>query len=264
MNPTELREKSELANRILENDTPYLKDKNRIYSLFLSESTSFTQDIVEQQLTIIDSYYSTNMSKRYYGIEQVAESIVKVSNNLKELELIFSNYKVNPHDYPPITKLFDANYGYTKIGKEFGHARSLISKYAYFVTHFNFPIYDSIVKEVYQSLHDKKLPEKEFPDFLMAMQQLLISSNVENYNKLDNLLWLVGKILRGNYSLILRKDKYLRLVSKIDGIGDLKSVEIDEKIMKFSNENIDNLSDIFTNDQIAMIKYCRSLIKIAN
>ena len=259
MNIPELREKSELANKILENDTPYFSDKNVIYRLFLNENISLTKDIVERQLTMIDSYYSTNMSKRYYGIEEIAESIVKVSTDFEELNVIFSNYKDRPIDYPLITMLFDDSYGYNKIGKRFGQARSLLSKYAYFATHFNFPIYDSIVKKVYLSVAGKELAQQRFDDFTLAMNQLLISSNVVNYNKLDNLLWLIGKILRGNYSLILRKDKYLRLVSKIDGLGGLKSAEIDGKIMKYSNVNIENLSDVFTKDQIEMIRYCRSL-----
>lgn len=91
------------------------------------------------------------------------------------------------------------------------------------------------------------------------MNELLTSSNIDNYNQLDNLLWLIGKINRGNYSLVLKKDKYLTLVGKIDSFDELKSFDVDAKIKEFINLNIDSLFEVFTNDQVEMIKFCKLL-----
>jgi len=258
-NDLNLKEKSELAQRILENDTQYSRSKITIHEFFEKDNDTISNEIVEKQLTIIDSYYSTNMSRRYYGIEEIAESIIKISTDKRELKNIFIEYTKNPNVLQNVTNLFNSQYGYNKTGKRFGQATSLISKYAYFITDFNFPIYDSIVREVYPLITDAKLVDNNFGDFIKFMNELLTSSNIDNYNQLDNLLWLIGKINRGNYSLVLKKDKYLTLVGKIDSFDELKSFDVDAKIKEFINLNIDSLFEVFTNDQVEMIKFCKLL-----
>jgi hypothetical protein len=259
LNELILKEKSELAKRVLEHDTPYSRSKITIHKFFDNGNDAISPEIVDKQLTIIDSYYSTNMSRRYYGIEEVAESIVEIATNKKDLKRIFIEYTKNPHNLENVTSLFNSQYGYNKVGKRFGQATSLISKYAYFITDFNFPIYDSIVREVYPLITGAKLVDNKFDDFINSMNALLTSSNIDNYNQLDNLLWLIGKINRGNYSLILKKDKYLKLVGKIESFAGLESIDIDKKIKEFIYQNIESLFELFTNDQIEMIKYCKSL-----
>lgn len=254
-----LKEKSELAKRILKHDTPYSRSKNTILKFFDNGNDNISPEVIDKQLTIIDSYYSTNMSRRYYGVEEIAETIVKISTNKKDLKRIFIEYTKNPNSLENVTSLFNSQYGYNKVGDKFGQATSLISKYAYFITDFNFPIYDSIVREVYPLIKGEKLVDKNFYDFINSMNELLTLSNISNYDQLDNFLWLIGKINRGNYSLILKKDKYLKLVDKIEFPAGLDSVAKDKKIKEFINQNIERLFEIFTNDQLDMIKYCNSL-----
>ncbi len=256
-----LLEKSELANNILENETSYFKDKNIIYGFFTNSKDKLSKEIIESQLTIIDSYYSTNMSRRYYGIEEIAESILKVSNSKDELKSKFIEYANTSNHSIEITNLFHKNYGYTKKGKSLGRSMSLISKYAYFITDFNFPIYDSIVREVYPLVSKgNKLNDSNFNEFVKGIQQLLESTQVKSFNKLDNLLWLIGKIRRGNYSLILSKDKYQKLVKNIN-LDSLKSDQVDKAICKHVVKNIDSLSNVFTDRQREIIIFSNELTK---
>jgi len=254
-----LREKSELANIILEEETPYLDDKNRIHGFFNKNLDKLSKEIIESQLTIIDSYYSTNMSRRYYGIEEITESILGISNSKKILKDKFIEYSKQPNVLSELTTLFNGKFGYSKKGEKFGRAISLISKYAYFITDFNFPIYDSIVREAYPLITGRKLKDNKIEDFIISMKELLQSTYIENFNKLDNLLWLIGKINRGNYSLILKKGNFLKLVKIIGDFDSLKSTEIDNKIGIYIIKNIDSLFNIFTDRQIEMIKFSNEL-----
>ena len=45
-NISKLKEKAELANRILENDTPYFRDKITIHQFFQDENTNLTKAVV--------------------------------------------------------------------------------------------------------------------------------------------------------------------------------------------------------------------------
>lgn len=59
---------SSLANKILNNETRYKTNKAIISEVF----TMNNPNKVQFRLTVIDSYYSTQMSKRLYGIEDIA------------------------------------------------------------------------------------------------------------------------------------------------------------------------------------------------
>jgi len=200
------------------------------------------------------------MSRRYYGIEEIAESILKVSNSKDKLKNKFIEYANASNHSIEITDLFHNKYGYNKKGEEYGRAISLISKYAYFITGFNFPIYDSIVMEVYPLVSKGKKLNRNFLKFIKNMKELLESTQVKSFNKLDNLLWLIGKIRRGNYSLILSKDKYRKLVENIN-LDSLKSDQVDKAICKHVVKNIDSLSDVFTDRQTKMINFSNELTK---
>jgi len=254
-----LKEKAELAFEVLESNTGYSKGK-LIIKGFFENNDKLTKDIIEKQLTIIDSYYSTNMARRYYGIEEIAEFVISnLTDNKDELKNRFIKFTKEPNNDKPIIKLFNKHYGYRKTGVQFGKAISLISKYAFFVTDFNFPIYDAIVREVYPKLTGNYFDENNFLDFILKIRELLDESNISNYNKLDNLMWLIGKINRGNYSLILNKEKYLNLVSQIKGIESQKSEEVDKRIKDYINDNFNNLEDVFSPNQKDMIYFCKQL-----
>ena len=255
------KEKSELAYKILENSTQYLREKSLIHDFFVDNDSVLTEGKIMTQLTIIDSYYSTNMSHRYYGIEEVKDAIIKLSTSQTDLRRKFIEYAFNPTNHEDITDLFHAEYGYSKKGFKFGQAISLISKYAYFITDFQFPIFDSIVREIYPLIQKhQKLSNNRVDAFVLQINDLMKLTEIEDYNKLDNLLWLIGKINRGNYSLILNKQKYLDLISKVAGLEYLKSDKIDDKIKYFIHENIDHLPAIFNSDMMEMIKFTYTLI----
>lgn len=249
-----LKDFPKLAQKCLEN-TSYAFQKELIHDFF-KEEAPLNKQIVMTQLTIIDSCYSTNMSRRYYAIEEIAEAILKIAHDKNRLKQRFIQYVDNKKNLSDLDeKLFDQRFGYTKTGKRSNRANSLITKYAYFVTDFNFPIYDSIVKEMYPYLCKKCFVDNGFKDFIFKMTYLLNESGISSYDELDMLLWLMGKIDRGNYSLILEQDKYLLLVKKIIGLDKGKSKEVGHKIKKFIYNNIDNLSDVFSEEQIKMIKF---------
>ncbi len=255
----DLKEISELAYKILNTNTPYLSGKIFIQKSFINNGT-LTKEDIEFQLSIIDTFYSTQMNKRYYGIEEITESILNISDQKVELEKGFINYLDNPEQEKSIGKLFTDKFGYNKKGKKKGVATSLMSKYAYFLTNYQFPIYDTIVREVYPLLNNNiKLPEDNFNEYVRKIKELLEKSQIQNFDKLDNLLWLIGKIRRGNYSLLLSKEKYLVLTEKI-GFGNEKSIDVDEKIKTYVKNNLDQLTDdIFEKDLIRIIKFSQDL-----
>ena len=113
--------------------------------------------------------------------------------------------------------LFTEKYGIGKEGNDKGQAISLITKYAYFETNFQFPIYDSIVREMYPLLWEYcGLAKNEMPKMASMVNNItvfiealdLLKEKLGNpkqltYDNLDRLLWHTGKIMRGNLSLIL-------------------------------------------------------------
>jgi len=148
---TKIKNYAELANRILHKATDYYNDKLIIKRIFSLDGIDHLETI-RLRLTIIDSYYSTNMNLRYYGIKNISELIYysyKDDTSLKD-ELI--EFVDESYDNYNIKDIFNKAYGISKRGEPKGKAISLISKYAYFLTDFQFPIYDSIVFETYPKI----------------------------------------------------------------------------------------------------------------
>lgn len=67
-----------ITQKILNNNTPYINDKMIIQSFFNKDKIE--KDKLIQQLTILDSMYSTNMGKRYFGIEEIADAIINLND----------------------------------------------------------------------------------------------------------------------------------------------------------------------------------------
>ena len=65
---------SNLAQTILNQETRYQANKKIIQDIFKTTSVLF-KDTIQFRLTVIDSYYSTQMSKRLYGIEDIAKEL---------------------------------------------------------------------------------------------------------------------------------------------------------------------------------------------
>lgn len=203
-----LEEYADKAKKILEKSTPFSRNRKLIATQFKGER--FEKDEIIIQLTLIDSFYSTSMSKRFDGIEDIAEKISKIEN-LKEK---FEKYAQNPIE-ETIGNLFKGKYGYNKSGEDAGSAVSLISKYAYFLTDYKFPIYDSLVVETINYNFDifgidKKLKKYKYTveEFVNLLNNVREKSHINEYEKLDNLLWLIGKLKKESYSLILTREEY--------------------------------------------------------
>ena len=213
----------------------------------IKEAFNKTKDIninnISARLHLIDGMYSTQMDKRYYAIDELATMIFEIQNNLddnKSLADVFkdlakepSREKLEPFNIGDVN-LWSAHYGIGKDGEEKGIAISLISKYAYFETGYNFPIYDTIACEVMPLLKAMILDNVQegtrlknalkrqdnriirFVEEINALKEIIEESvQMEiSYDHLDQLMWFVGKMLRGNFSLILSKGKYQALIKE--------------------------------------------------
>ena len=223
------------------NESGYSLGKSTILKVFKATDGYSHEDILAR-LTLIDSMYSTQMSRRYYGLEELAVALADVHNgkNLEEAFLDFLKDKnLKPFELRNSkkvkTNLFIEKYGIGKNGEDKGSAVSLISKYAYFETKFKFPIYDSIVREMYPRVWNYcGFPQSEMLEFkyndmtsFVEMINLMISkfnSTYVNYDSLDRVLWYVGKIYRGNLSLVLSRKEYDAFAEKYTKTEDGKKV----------------------------------------
>lgn len=259
----EFRKDIDLAVRILAGDTRYISDRKLIDRLFENNNPSL-EDVV-MRLTVIDSLYSTNMSKRLFGIQDLASAIFNIGND-EQLRKAIEEYKDNKNDdTSEITTLLSGGYGVDKRNeikkiKNKGNdknddyklrARSLISKYLYFVTGHDFPIEDSLVKD---NLNDvlKYYESETMWDKEKDLLRFLIFFCVENgitFDELDNFTWLLGKINKGSLSLIINKEQYQKLISKLD-VKEKKSKEIDKLIStKLKDEDfIHVISEFLSSD----------------
>lgn len=225
-------------------ESEYASNKAIIRKVWSCTESNDKHDI-KARLTLIDSMYSTQMNRRYYALDELAETMWILSegdkSKLSEMFLRFVDTKdISIFDYynkeGKKRNLWRDTYGISKDGKPCGVATSLISKYAYFETEFRFPIYDSIVREMIPYIWPQ---DKEFPlpkkkqstadggDPIRAF--ITIISEIRSYynttfDLLDRLLWFVGKIRRGNLSLILSANEYQCYLSEEDS-SSLKYIE---------------------------------------
>ena len=99
--------------------------------------------------------------------------------------------------------LFSKEYGIDKSGKPFGKSISLISKYLYFLNGFKFPIYDSLAFISFKLLQQNNLIERtkavNEENYFELINNINLVSSINNYEKLDNLLWLIGKLSKVSY-----------------------------------------------------------------
>ena len=224
------------ALKLIENhegeSSSYAYDKQAIAMIFktLSKGSSkhpYNDILIE--LTIIDSLYSTQMGRRYYGLEELARLLADLQtsdNNLCNAFIELAAGEINSGDElfeHGGKNLFTEKYGIGKDGGDKGTAVSLISKYAYFLTDYRFPIYDSIAREMYPRIW-KYCGFKEpcptaveltsIDGFIKGINDLMGKLSIKSYDTMDRLLWTTGKIMRGNLSLILTMDEYQSLGKK--------------------------------------------------
>ena len=221
-----------------------LYDKNRdlIKSLF-DPAIPYNVDVVYKRLVVIDALYSTNMNQRYYGIEDMANTIYALSfyagiasdNNLRDKVQNFRN-KLFPTSHP-IANVFGMSYGIHKNLAPAGSAMSLLSKYFYYLLLtdpseiIGFPIYDSLAsymypivcKYVYASGTPRKIVNvktiNHLCDYFLTLDQLRnsigissIGGSLQEFDLLDAYLWRMGKFSGNNFSLLLDKADYTTLI----------------------------------------------------
>lgn len=227
-----------LAKEVLENDTPYSRNRDAIDSLFKVKENLPYKQMVFIRLSIIDSLYSTNMNKHIGGLENLANSIGRISDNDEELKIKIRDYKKSLVQ-TDIKKLLDEKYGNGQPAK----ARSLISKYFYFLMEHQFPIEDNLLKDYineideYFNLGLDFHPYSNCEDKSNLLTKLLRFEKIDGqYDSFDNLVWLYGKIREKSFSLISNDAGRRRITKK----------NAPEKLNKFWNlcDEIKNLYEI--------------------
>lgn len=217
-------------------DNNYGSQKQKILRIYKTTgNTNYDQESIELRLIVIDSLYSTNMSKRYFAFEDLSAAIYSLGPNEKEVIKKIQNFRNDPKSTPEVFCIFDVNeYGIHKNGKTAGEAKSLLSKYFYFQLmievedKIGFPIYDSLAKNMfnpvckYAGLMDvTKISSNSnvnILSYLTLLKRLASQLNIngqydlQDFDILDAYLWRMGKFSEGNFSLLLNKDEYLTLI----------------------------------------------------
>lgn len=245
-------------NYLKKNSDEFSDSKELIQELFNKKDYKLKD--IKLQLLVIDTLYSTNASKNNGAIDEIAKKISELTkeinrNTLSKLFEGYLNFCINQNIEPndddstsSIDEIFKCKYGYSKTGindsgkeceKGAKKAMSLISKYAYFITWYKFPIYDSFVKEALNKIKSEVIYDNlkvELKDesikksssvftildnhhmmaFIKIVSKLNEASGIKDYEKLDNLIWVIGKIRKGGFPLLLGKEKYLMLIQLFD------------------------------------------------
>lgn len=262
---------AQLAHNILNADSRYSSNKNIIVSLFKTNNSNDFVFTVKNRLTVIDSYYSTQMSKRLYGIEELSEAISQCSD--EELINEANEFLTDPNSNNAVNQLFSNEYGINKEGVSEKKAISLISKYLYFLTNFTFPIYDRLAFLSYKLLKSnvfkkeiKSISEENYFEIIKHLNNI---TGINNYEKLDNLLWLLGKLTYGSFSILMNKEDYIQLINTPQiqkGFKDLnkqsknKSEDKDNVIRNYLRENYNNTT-LFTQNQKDFFEYVFKLLE---
>jgi len=252
------------ANQLLFSGTKYETDRKVINDIFNHTSRNFSIDAIITRLTIIDSYYSTQMNKRYFGIEEIAKKLYEHCNhNEKELQKQFISLTKTPFDNSTIDLFHHPNYGIHKNGKDAGKAISLISKYAFFQTKFQFPIYDSLAFEVFPLIIKEFYPEKvkelrlrqdNISTYIGSLNKLKEISGIDSYDYLDNLLWLCGKIINGSFSMIIKdRENYKKLTTAVDKDKACNHKDYSKQILHLILQESTDLYSIFNNEDLITI-----------
>lgn len=243
----------------------YYLEKQAIQCAFNSNascSCSHFHQILDR-LCLIDNMYSTQMRMRPYGIGELAEalSLFGGDTQLKALYATFLadhdiahfNFLKSRMSYyrgPSNTisdNLFTAGFGIEAHKKTTKKTWSLHTKYAYFLTGGNFPIYDSVVKEMIPLVWELTCPGVSLPknyetivDYIAAIDTLKTNLGGLSYDELDYILWHTGKIIRGNLSLVLSMEDYMLVPSGFD----IKTVNLSTFSFLSKNKHLKSLFEL--------------------
>lgn len=229
-----LKKSIKTAVEILGSGTEYIREREMIDGIFKMTRKSVLKETIHMRLTVIDSFYSTNMNRRLFGINDLSGEILSIGNEDALLQEIIK-YKKN--EKSEIDKLLEKKYGIHKNGNEGERARSLISKYLYFVTGHNFPIEDTLVKVNLENVIKYYALEVKSDNDILKKILFICAQNNLQFDEFDNFMWLLGKINKGSLSLVTNKDSYTQLIRKLNINKNIKSSDFDKKLsMKLKNE----------------------------
>jgi hypothetical protein len=225
----EFKKRLDLVLEILQ-DSPYATQKKRIQELF-EKTDSCDYDDIMLRLYVIDSCYSTQMNKRLFSFEDLS---ILIKN---KIEPRFTNRKSNISfiENNLNDKILLSPIGEDKNGNPKGHAFSLISKYLYFRSNFNFPIYDSLVRKELKREGFKINGQNPSISYYKCIFELRRKFNV-SYDDLDKYFWVCGKVRNESLSLIIKNkklmEKYRNRESKIDTPEQLTNIYKLEQSLK--------------------------------
>lgn len=86
---------------------------------------------------------------------------------------------------------------------------------------------------------------------MIALNQ---SSTINDFEKLDNLLWLSGKIKEGSFSILMDKPKYETIVKQVDFSKAIKSQEKDKAIRDYIQDNY-KTSNLFSPNEKEFLEF---------
>lgn len=185
------KERIKLVKDIL-SGCSYETQKKEIWNLFEKTKNNVEEDVL-CRIHTIDSYYSTNMRMRFFGFEELTDLILEFETdskleNIDVVKFIKNNLK---------TEYLIRPIGINRLGMPFGHAFSLITKYIYFRTKLNFPIYDTLV---FDGLKEEQLVNGQQNPSLQFFERLTEIKNKYDisFDELDKYFWVCGKIRNGN------------------------------------------------------------------
>ncbi len=240
------KERLNLVRSILTN-CPYETQKEKIVELFEITKNNTSKEDILLRLFVVDSCYSTNMNRRLFGFEELANLIFEIDSKLDE------NINVKKFIESSL-KLLDYPVGIDKKGKSKGHAFSLITKYIYFKTKFNFPIYDRLVFDGLREEGLVELPRNPSKEYFKRLGAIKDKYKV-SFDDLDKYFWVCGKIRKGSLSLLISdKESYVDFLDKLNLSDEELKLESGEFDLMLSRKLISKKEDIFDNQKFKNIQ----------
>lgn len=263
---------------------PYIQQRDVILATF-KNSGSYSVSSIVQRLIVIDSLYATNASYNYFSFEDMAEAIFNIGPSEQYAINYFEGIAKGAVDKLGI---FSGKYGIRKNALPGATAMSLLSKYAYYLllncnqNDLGFPIYDSLVKDNYPKILRQalgKIVSKQtvnkycIEDYIKDLELLrvgLFGSNtnrlhgMQQFDALDAYLWRVGKVKKGNLSLLFSKSQYKIFIQNLSLTGRQMDSELfDKEVKKLCHlmTSVAILQGIYTYPSAmhALIDHCKQI-----
>ena len=155
------------------------------------------------RIVLIDKIYSTQIDNIESELDELEKEVEKFEIYFGENNLFDIYEKENKFE-----NTFNKLYGKRKKYNTGIKAISFLSKYFYFLSNKNFPIYDKIAREslIKLKLTDEKYSlnklENNWKFYFNLLKDIKVSYNI-NFDELDNFLWFFGKLRELNFKTII-------------------------------------------------------------